>query len=883
MQPTTTRSGSRRWLRRLCVTVALVALVPIVSTSTASAASARVVQEGESIQAAIDAAPPGTEIRVRGDHVEQVWINKDGITLKGLDGASITLPEDAEPGPCRFPVAVCAIPEAAISAFPDFQRPFEYLRNVAVRDLTINAPTGDGVGAIFTRGVDVRNTEFGDVACNGVFTFVSSGVSVVGNTVDSSAFCDGIAVIGAERARVADNSVSNSAFAGITVQDSSNVKIQDNTATGNCIGIVAFDSEGPAPAVGFQITGNTTNANNSICVPFGPDIPIGATGILGAAVDGLVIKNNTANDNVTDQVSITAGGISVQDSPDGTMADNVLVSRNVATGNSSAAGPLDLNIFTAGRLQAVKKNNCDVSLSDPSWCATAPIDASEGIPVGRAAPTNGLNGLYVSPVDGNVYIASVGGDEITVHHPQSGAVLDRLGPERGVNGPDDVFITDDGTVYWTEILTGFVGMLKTDGTFVRQFVGPGVNPITMSDDGRLFVNRLFLGQGLYELDPNLVEPPVLLNGDLALNSFDFGPDGEFYAPSFFTGEVLRVDVDSAIPVDVEVVANVGGPSSAVKFNSAGEAHAVNIGAGIVLKLDLSGADDHEVVLDVEGTIDNIAFNDDDALFVAVGADNQIVRVNANGRTRTIARGGLGLPGDVAVSPDGTVWVTELFALRGFTDRTNPTTSFYDRFLPPGTGFAGATSVAADGDDLIITSGFANSFQMLDPVTGDVSLDIRTLAAPTNALRHDGDVVATQVGVGNVVNAEDPTEVLLDGLAVPLGLASDGDTLYVGDWALGDIWAVDDAGATLLASGLVLPEGMAVDGDRLLVVETGLQQVTAIDLATGATSPAIVGLDYSDRVPAGFFPFGVMSGVAVGANNSIYVSDDGVNNVFEFRR
>ena len=126
-------------------------------------------------------------------------------------------------------------------------------------------------------------------------------------------------------------------------------------------------------------------------------------------------------------------------------------------------------------------------------------------------------------------------------------------------------------------------------------------------------------------------------------------------------------------------------------------------------------------------------------------------------------------------------------------------------------------------------------------------------------------------------------MLLDGLAVPLGLASDGDTLYVGDWALGDIWAVDDAGATLLASGLVLPEGMAVDGDRLLVVETGLQQVTAIDLATGATSPAIVGLDYSDRVPAGFFPFGVMSGVAVGANNSIYVSDDGVNNVFEFRR
>ena len=92
-----------------------------------------------------------------------------------------------------------------------------------------------------------------------------------------------------------------------------------------------------------------------------------------------------------------------------------------------------------------------------------PIDARQGIEVGRAAATNSLNGVYLSPYDGNVYVASVGGDEITVHDPRSGRVLDRIGPERGVNGPDDVFITDDGTIYWTEILTGFVGMLKPDG------------------------------------------------------------------------------------------------------------------------------------------------------------------------------------------------------------------------------------------------------------------------------------------------------------------------------------------------------------------------------------------------------------------------------------
>ena len=151
------------------------------------------------------------------------------------------------------------------------------------------------------------------------------------------------------------------------------------------------------------------------------------------------------------------------------------------------------------------------------------------------------------------------------------------------------------------------------------------------------------------------------------------------------GNDLRI-----LPRGDGVVANVGGVSSAVKFNSLGEAYAVNIGEGIVLKLDLSGADAHEVILDVEGTIDNIAFSSDDVLFVAVGADNEIIRIRPNGHTRTITRRGLGLPGDVAVSPDGTVWVTELFAMNGFTNGKTPTTSFYDRFSPPGAGFAGTT-------------------------------------------------------------------------------------------------------------------------------------------------------------------------------------------------
>jgi sugar lactone lactonase YvrE len=56
--------------------------------------------------------------------------------------------------------------------------------------------------------------------------------------------------------------------------------------------------------------------------------------------------------------------------------------------------------------------------------------------------------------------------------------------------------------------------------------------------------------------------------------------------------------------------------------------------------------------------------------------------------------------------------------------------------------------------------------------------------------------------------------------VPLGLASDGDTLFVADWATGIVWAVDVRERLPAGVGVsCCLEGIAVDGDRLLVVET----------------------------------------------------------------
>ena len=132
--------------------------------------------------------------------------------------------------------------------------------------------------------------------------------------------------------------------------------------------------------------------------------------------------------------------------------------------------------------------------------------AAGGVPVlERGAPIHGANGLGFGP-DGNLYIASVWGNEIVVMDPNFGTVLDRIGPERGVQTPDDLIFGPDGSLYWTAINTGEVGRLFPDGTKITVAnLPPGANPITFSDDGRLFVALAFLGDALYEVDPAGVE------------------------------------------------------------------------------------------------------------------------------------------------------------------------------------------------------------------------------------------------------------------------------------------------------------------------------------------------------------------------------------------
>ena len=162
-----------------------------------------------------------------------------------------------------------------------------------------------------------------------------------------------------------------------------------------------------------------------------------------------------------------------------------------------------------------------------------------------------------------------------------------------------------------------------------------------------------------------------------------------------------------------------------------------------------------VLAEIEGNLGNLAFDADDRLFTTAFADGQLLALNPGRQLRALNQTGFIAPGGVAADADGTVWVGDFFSLRGMGSSRNPD-------------------------------------------TGVVIEDIRTLAVPTNAIRHGGALVAAQGGAGNVVDANSGDEIL-GGLFFPLGMASGGTKLYVSDWATGVEWAVPDDGSIFVSA------------------------------------------------------------------------------------
>ena len=519
--------------------------------------------------------------------------------------------------------------------------------------------------------------------------------------------------------------------------------------------------------------------------------------------------------------------------------------------------------------------------------------------IARGSPIHGANGLYFDALD-NLYIASFAGGEILVMNPRNGKIVNRLGAEAGVVNPDDLTFGPDGSLYWTDLAIGEVGRLDPEGNLTKQFVAPGVNPITFSEEGRLFVALDFMGDGLYELDPDLEAPPrpIIVASETNpfplgfLNGFDFGPDGRLYGPLFAAGMVVSIDVDSCDNTsdpwndcDIQVVAAGFTVPAAAKFDAQGRLHVADQ-AGTVFRVDTDTGEMTAISSGFPPALDNLAFDSEGNLYVSNANDGSITRILPSGQARILSPGGMVAPGGVAVlqQPDGreSVFVADLWMLREFDGRTGLQESSAMAHLV-GAGLAPPLTASADGDRLVISSWIGSLVQVWDPGEGQV-VEQYPMPVPLNAIRFHDDLVVADLGLGGVVWAGTGAMILgPPDVFMPTGLAASGDTLWVADWATGLVWQVVFDGETplppiLVASGLVNPEGLALDLDgSLLVVEAGAGRLSRIDLTSGEVSVVAEGLGLGAPGVVGMPPTGTFSDVAVGPSGAIYITGD-VSNV-----
>jgi len=445
------------------------------------------------------------------------------------------------------------------------------------------------------------------------------------------------------------------------------------------------------------------------------------------------------------------------------------------------------------------------------------------------ARISGANGILFSP-DGLLYVASVIGSNLTVIDPESGDILKQLGQAEGVVGPDDLAFADDGTVYWTSILTGEVGGLTTAGEkIVAAQLGPGVNPITFSDDGRLFVSQCFFGVNLYEVDPGGKEPARLISDELGpgcgLNGMDWGPDNRLYGPRWFTGEIVSFDVDDN---SMRVEATGFNTPASVKFDNNGVLHVLDTGSGEVFKLK---GDKKVLVATLVPGLDNIAFDQSNRLFVSSFTDGFVDRVESDGSLTSLLPAGVAHPGGVTIFGDQLV-VADLHSIRFFNKDSGEQVDVQRNVL--GTGkMGGAINIAADGNNLILVSWIDNDVRVWDPVAQQVVERYSDLAAPVAAVRFAGKIIVAEHGKQQVSAIDEAGQTVLHHFQSPTGLAIDGDDLYLTERDSGSIYRIgadnkllDDP--QLVTSGLEAPEGLVVTNAGFAVVEADSGNIVSIN-------------------------------------------------------
>lgn len=355
----------RRKAAAALVSSGLVAGALVAQAAPAGAATVT-VSAGQSIQAAINAAPAGSTIKVKaGRFTENVAITKDNIKLQGTPGKTILKPPANPSGACSFSPPFGGPPESegiCVIGTIDFST-FTAIRpvtGVQVSGFTVRNFPNQGIFVLGGQSTTVQNNVLIDNGGYGVFANSSTGTAILGNTASGS----GEAGIYVGDSPNANASVSgNTSFDngdGIFIRDASFGSVNSNNLHDNCVGLLFLDTAEPGGTSNWQGSGNTANHNDRACTGSEDAPPISGTGILVLGGHNITLTGNHADDNQpAGEVFLPPAGIAVFSAAPagGAVEANVTV-----VGNHALENATDLFWDGAGSAVTFTNNVCATSV-----------------------------------------------------------------------------------------------------------------------------------------------------------------------------------------------------------------------------------------------------------------------------------------------------------------------------------------------------------------------------------------------------------------------------------------------------------------------------------------------------------------------------------------
>lgn len=515
--------------------------------------------------------------------------------------------------------------------------------------------------------------------------------------------------------------------------------------------------------------------------------------------------------------------------------------------------------------------------------------SAENWEVTRLVPGSAFHGVHGLAIDkaGHLFAGSVAGAALYEVDIAGGTAKVAIPAPIGM--ADDIAFAPDGTMAWTGFLAGDLYSRKGDGPITKLASGlPGINSLAFRKDGRLYATTVFLGDTLYEIDVEGVKPPRQIMEKMGgLNGFEFGPDDKLYGPLWFKGQVAKVDVDKA---ELTVVADGFKVPAAVNFDSKGNLWVVDTALGQLVQVDPKSGT-KTMVAQLKPSLDNLAIDGKDRIYVSNMADNGIQEVDpATGQARQVIIGKLALPGGIGVTSENgkdTIHVADVFAYRTVDGATGEVTE-KARMHAAGVALEYPMSATAKGNDVVLSSWFTGTVQVIDGKTGATRDMLHGFKAPHDAIvLADGSILVAELGTKSLVrvsgeHGKDRT-TLIGGLEGPVGLvAGSRGEVYVTEAFSGVVSMIESNGEkAVVAKDLKMPEGIARAGDgKLIVAEVGAKRLIEIGPESGTVTEIAANLPIGLVGAPGGLPTHIPTGVGIGESGTIYFSSDIENAIYK---